>query len=106
MILNLVDAVIPYLERYQCQQLPNDKTFTAYQLPVIFGLVEPKDDGCAILDYLVNLQNNSHKKLWQSHLELINRSLKFLDDQTVVLTSKIQSTKQNTTYGYNLQSMC
>src|SRR5438034_5570183 len=84
----------------------------AYKLPVVFGLMEPKDAGiplCAILDFLVNLQNKFLEEV-MSIPPGTCRSLKFLDEptfnveQTVSSTSKIQA-KSNTPSGYCLQSM-
>ena len=47
------NAVMPFVRRYQCHELPKDKPQMLYKLLVIFGLILL----CAILDYLVNLQN-------------------------------------------------
>ncbi|PKC14796.1 hypothetical protein RhiirA5_495093 [Rhizophagus irregularis] len=98
------DTVIPFIKRYQCHELPNDKPIMSYNLPVVFGLIEPKDAGiflCAILEYLVNLQNNFLKEVITIPPGTC-RSLIFLDEQSVLLTSKAEPVIPN---GYCLQSM-
>ncbi|RIA93442.1 hypothetical protein C1645_819410, partial [Glomus cerebriforme] len=107
------NAIIPFVKRYQCHDLPKEKPTMGYRLPVVLGLMEPKDTGillCAILDYLVNLQNNFLQEVMKIPPGTC-RSLKFLDEptfsseQTVESISKQQSTKSNTPNGYYLQSM-
>ena len=107
------DTVLPFVRRYQCHELPKEKPKMNYGLPVVFGLMEPKDTGiflCAILDYLVNLQNNFLQEV-VAITPGSCRSLKFLDEpafdieQTVSSTSKLQSAEPNTPNGYYLQSM-
>jgi hypothetical protein len=108
------NTVLPFVKRYQCHELPpREKPTMAYKLPVVFALMEPKDTGiplCAILDFLVNLQNKFLGEV-MSIPPGTCRSLKFLDEpafnveQTVSSTSKIQSAKLNTPNGYYLQSM-
>ncbi|PKY42427.1 hypothetical protein RhiirA4_397377 [Rhizophagus irregularis] len=106
------DTVIPSVGRYQCHQLPNDKPIMSYNLPVVFGLMEPKDAGiflCAILDYLVNLQNNFLKEVIEIPPGTC-KSLKFLDEpqfdveRTGLSTPKAKA-KTDTPNGYCLQSM-
>ncbi|RIA86037.1 hypothetical protein C1645_741134 [Glomus cerebriforme] len=108
------NAVIPFVMRYQCHDLPKEKPTMSYRLPVVFGLMEPKDTGillCAILDYLVNLQNNFLREVMIIPPGTC-RSLKFLDEptfsskQTVESISKQQTTRPNTPNGYYLQSIC
>ncbi|PKY17154.1 hypothetical protein RhiirB3_521757 [Rhizophagus irregularis] len=107
------NRVLPFVRRYQCHELPREKPNMTYKLPVVFGLMEPKDTGillCAILDFLVDLQNKFLEEV-MSIPPGTCRSLKFLDEptfnveQTVSSTSKIQSAKSNTPSGYYLQSM-
>jgi hypothetical protein len=104
------NTVIPIVERYQCHPLPNNKPNMGYELPVVFGLMEAKDAGiylCAILDYLVNLQNNFLKEVIAIPPGTC-RSLKFLDEPTFDVeqtASKEQSTKSDTPNGYCLQSI-
>ncbi|PKY40981.1 hypothetical protein RhiirA4_395357 [Rhizophagus irregularis] len=107
------NRVLPFVKRYQCHELPREKPNMAYKLPVVFGLMEPKDTGillCAILDFLVDLQNKFLEEV-MSIPPGTCRSLKFLDEptfnveQTVSSTSKLQSAKSNTPSGYYLQSM-
>ncbi|POG71347.1 hypothetical protein GLOIN_2v1607077 [Rhizophagus irregularis DAOM 181602=DAOM 197198] len=107
------NRVLPFVKRYQCHELPREKPNMAYKLPVVFGLMEPKDTGillCAILDFLVDLQNKFLEEV-MSIPPGTCRSLKFLDEptfnveQTVSSTSKIQPAKPNTPSGYYLQSM-
>ncbi|GBB90017.1 hypothetical protein RclHR1_01690002 [Rhizophagus clarus] len=106
------DTVIPSVGRYQCHQLPKDKPTMSYNLPVVFGLMEPKDAGiflCAILDFLVNLQNNFLKEVIEIQPGTC-KSLKFLDEpqfdieRTVLSTSK-EKAKTDSPNGYCLQSM-
>jgi hypothetical protein len=107
------NTVLPFVKRYQCYDLPREKPTMAYKLPVVFALMEPKNTGillCAILDFLVNLQNKFLGEV-MSIPPGTCRPLKFLDEpafnveQTVSSTSKIQSAKPNTPSGYYLQSM-
>ncbi|UZO24840.1 uncharacterized protein OCT59_017134 [Rhizophagus irregularis] len=52
--------IINYIFEYQCKELPHNKLFMNLDLPVIFGLVEQKDNGiylCAIVDFLIKLHN-------------------------------------------------
>ncbi|RGB29598.1 hypothetical protein C1646_713138, partial [Rhizophagus diaphanus] len=107
------NRVLPFVNRYQCHELPSEKPNMAYNLPIVFGLMEPKDTGillCAILDFLVDLQNNFLEEVMLMPPGTC-RSLKFLNEptfnteQTVSSTSKIQSAKPNTPSGYYLQSM-
>ncbi|GBB91806.1 hypothetical protein RclHR1_01920010 [Rhizophagus clarus] len=104
------DTVIPFVKRYQCHELSNDKPIMSYNLPVVFGLIEPKDAGiflCAILNYLVGLQNNFLKEVITIPPGTC-RSLVFLDEpifdikQSVLSTSKADPVIPN---GYCLQSM-
>ncbi|RIA99608.1 hypothetical protein C1645_849990 [Glomus cerebriforme] len=105
------ETVIPFVRRYQCHELPNDKPIMGYNLPVVFGLIEPKDVGiflCAILEHLVSLQNNFLKEVMAIPPGTC-RSLKFLDEsifdveQSVLLTSKV---KPNAPNNHCLQTMC
>ncbi|CAB4393294.1 unnamed protein product [Rhizophagus irregularis] len=52
--------IINYIFEYQCKELPHNKLIMNLDLPVIFGLVEQKDNGiylCAIVDFLIKLHN-------------------------------------------------
>ncbi|GBC14226.1 hypothetical protein GLOIN_2v1789429 [Rhizophagus irregularis DAOM 181602=DAOM 197198] len=101
------NTVIPFVNRYQCHELPNEKPVMGYNLPVIFGLVEPRDAGiflCAILDYLVDLQNQ-----FLQEVILIPpgtcKSLKFLDEITFDIELAILKTEPVIPNGYCLQSL-
>ncbi|CAG8459689.1 1476_t:CDS:10, partial [Ambispora leptoticha] len=53
------NSVIPYVTRFQCHELEQKPTINE-ESSIILGLVEPKGESlylCAILDYLVSLQN-------------------------------------------------
>ncbi|PKY44128.1 hypothetical protein RhiirA4_541609, partial [Rhizophagus irregularis] len=78
------NTVLPFVKRYQCHELPREKPNMTYKLPVVFGLMEPKDAGillCAILDFLADLQNKFLEEV-MSIPPGICRSLKFLDEPT------------------------
>jgi hypothetical protein len=101
------NAVMPFVNRYQCHDLPKEKPIMNYRLPVVFGLMESKDTGiflCAILDYLVDIQNH-----FLEEVMLIPpgtcKTLKFLDEPIVPSTSELQSAKPNTPSKFCLQSM-
>ncbi|GBB96188.1 hypothetical protein RclHR1_00270034 [Rhizophagus clarus] len=102
------NTVLPFVKRYQCHELPREKPNMAYKLPVVFGLMEPKDTGillCAILDFLVNLQNKFLGEI-MSIPPGACKSLKFLDEPTFNVEQTVSSTsKINTPSGYYLQSM-
>ncbi|PKC05361.1 hypothetical protein RhiirA5_485721 [Rhizophagus irregularis] len=101
------NTVMPFVNRYQCHELPNEKPVMSYDLPVIFGLVEPKDAAiflCAILDYLVDLQNQFLQEVIVIPPGTC-KSLKFLDEimfDVGVATSKTEPVIPN---GYCLQSL-
>ncbi|CAB4437490.1 unnamed protein product [Rhizophagus irregularis] len=101
------NTVIPFVNRYQCHELPNDKPKMGHSLPVIFGLLEQKDAGiflCAILYHLIEIQN----RFLQEVIEIppgTCKSLKFLDEQTFDVGLPISKTKPVTPNGYCLQSM-
>jgi hypothetical protein len=100
------DTIIPFVKRYQCHELPNDKPIMSYNLPVVFGLIEPKDAGiflCAIIEYLVSLQNNFLKEVITIPPGTC-RSLKSIFEvkQSVLTTLKADPVIPN---GYCLQSM-
>ncbi|UZO04042.1 uncharacterized protein OCT59_024441 [Rhizophagus irregularis] len=101
------NTVIPFVNRYQCHELPNEKPVIGYNLPVIYGLVEPKDAGiflCAILDYLIDLQNQ-----FLQEVIVISpgtcKSLKFLDEITFDIELAISKTEPVIPNGYCLQSL-
>jgi hypothetical protein len=100
------NTVLPNVKRYQCHELPNDKPIIDSESRVVLGLIEQKDAGiflCAILDYLVNLQNNFLKRV----LEVLAispkscRSLKFLNNVTSN-TYYIQSMRINNARSENI----
>ncbi|POG74253.1 hypothetical protein GLOIN_2v1577211, partial [Rhizophagus irregularis DAOM 181602=DAOM 197198] len=101
------NTVMPFVKRYQCHELPNDKPTMGYNLPVIFGLLEQKDAGiflCAILYHLIEIQN----RFLQEVIEIppgTCKSLKFLDELTFDVGLPISKTKPVTPNGYCLQSM-
>jgi hypothetical protein len=101
------NTVMPFVKRYQCHDLPNDKPIMDYNLPVIFGLMEQKDAGiflCAILYYLIDIQN----KFLQEVIGIppgTCKSLKFLDELTFDIGLSTTKTKPVTPNGYCLQSM-
>ncbi|RIA89917.1 hypothetical protein C1645_805996 [Glomus cerebriforme] len=101
------NTVMPLVNRYQCHELPNDKPVMGYNLPVVFGLMEPKDSGiflCALLYYLINLQNT----FLQEVIEIppgTCRSLKFLDEPAFDIELSNSKTKPDIPNGYCLQSM-
>ncbi|KAG9292714.1 hypothetical protein G9A89_008302 [Geosiphon pyriformis] len=89
------NIVIPHVTRFQCHELPALRPIIKDDLPIIFGLIEAKDNSlylCAILHFLVTLQN----KFLQ---EVINispgcRSLRFLEqDNTSELGSSASLTQ-------------
>ncbi|CAB4391094.1 unnamed protein product [Rhizophagus irregularis] len=52
--------MINKVKRYQCHDLPEIKPQITDKLSIIYGLIEGKDEGiylCAILEYLINIQN-------------------------------------------------
>ncbi|PKY63348.1 hypothetical protein RhiirA4_491949, partial [Rhizophagus irregularis] len=53
------NSIISHIDQYQSEELLN-KPHMNLELPVIFGLVEQKNNGiylCAILDFLIKLHN-------------------------------------------------
>ncbi|PKC65425.1 hypothetical protein RhiirA1_514579, partial [Rhizophagus irregularis] len=101
------NTVIPFVNRYQCHELPNDKPKMGHNLPVIFGLLEQKDAGiflCAILYHLIEIQNRFLQEVIEIPLGTC-KSLKFLDEQTFDVGLPISKTKPVTPNGYCLQSM-
>ncbi|RGB42624.1 hypothetical protein C1646_786064 [Rhizophagus diaphanus] len=99
--------VIPFVNRYQCHELPNKKPVMGYNLPVIFGLVESKDAGiflCFILDYLVDLQNQFLQEVIVIPPGTC-KSLKFLDEITFDIKLAISKTEPVIPNGYCLQSL-
>ncbi|CAB4488333.1 unnamed protein product [Rhizophagus irregularis] len=101
------NTVIPFVNRYQCHELPNEKPVMGYSLPVIFGLVEPKDAGiflCAILDYLVDLQNQFLQEVIVIPPGTC-KSLKFLDEITFDIELAISKTEPVIPNGYCFQSL-
>ncbi|PKY30496.1 hypothetical protein RhiirB3_447614, partial [Rhizophagus irregularis] len=101
------NTVIPFVNRYQCHELPNEKPVMGYNLPVIFGLVEPKDAGiflCAILDYLVDLQNQFLQEVIVIPPGTC-KSLKFLDEITFDIELAISKTEPVIPNGYCFQSL-
>ncbi|CAG8541918.1 7651_t:CDS:2, partial [Acaulospora colombiana] len=89
------NALIPHVKRYKCQTLHKALPKMTENLPVVYGLVEPVDESvylCAILDFLVQLQNN------------------FLKDVIEISPGKCQSLKflehhSNAKVEYHLQSI-
>ncbi|GBC10143.1 hypothetical protein RclHR1_09380003 [Rhizophagus clarus] len=107
------DTVIPFVNRYQCHEFSREKPNMTYGLPVAFGLIEPKDTGiyiCAILDFLVNIQNEFLEEVMTIPPETCT-SLKFLDEQifsveqAVLASSKMQSAQSSMFNGYYFQSI-
>ncbi|GES73776.1 hypothetical protein GLOIN_2v432849 [Rhizophagus clarus] len=52
--------IIGHINQYQSEESLLDKPFMTLDLPVVFGLVEQKDNGiylCAIVDFLIKLHN-------------------------------------------------
>ena len=57
------NTIIQGVKRYQCHNLPKVKPHITDKDSVVYGLVEGKDEGiflCAILEYLINIQNNKY----------------------------------------------
>jgi hypothetical protein len=102
------NTVIHNVERYQCHELLYNKPIINPECQIVLGLIEQKDEGiflCAILHYLINLQNNFLLEVMEIPPGTC-RSLRFLDEATFVWpTSKGESTKSDTPNGYYLQSM-
>ncbi|GES94812.1 hypothetical protein GLOIN_2v1481157 [Rhizophagus clarus] len=102
------NTVLPFVKRYQCHELPREKPNMTYKLPVVFGLMEPKDTGiflCAILNFLINLQNKFLEEVMSLPPGACS-SLKFLDEPTFNVEQTVSSiSKINTPNGYYLQSM-
>jgi hypothetical protein len=101
------NTVMPFVDRYQCHELPDDKPVMGYNLPVIFALVEPKDAGiflCAVLDYLINLQN----QFLQEVIEIppgTCKSLRFLDEIAFDVGLSTSKTEPVIPNGYCLRSI-
>ncbi|RIA92696.1 hypothetical protein C1645_804473 [Glomus cerebriforme] len=101
------NTVMPLINRYKCHELPNYKPVMGYNLPVVFGLMEPKNSGiflCAIVYYLVNLQNTFLQEVIAIQPGTC-RSLKFLDVPAFDIELSISKTKSKIPNGYYLQSM-
>jgi hypothetical protein len=102
------NEVIPNVKRYQCHELPNDKPIIDSECQIVLGLIEQKDAGiflCAILYYLVELQNNFLLEVMAIPVGAC-RSLRFLDEATSVeSTSNGESTREDEPHAYCLQSM-
>ncbi|CAJ0766969.1 13664_t:CDS:10 [Entrophospora sp. SA101] len=58
--------IIDKVNQFQCHELPSSRPKIDLSCPIIFGLVESEDTGiyiCAIIDYLIGLQNNFLKEV-------------------------------------------
>src|SRR6266498_6051594 len=89
------NTIIPFVNQYKCIEFPNDKPLMNYELSVVFGLMEPKDTGvflCAILDYLVTLQNNFLREVVKIPPGNYG-SLKFLDELKFNVKHKTNASK-------------
>ncbi|CAG8439230.1 10104_t:CDS:10 [Acaulospora colombiana] len=54
------NTIMPLIKRYQCHEIPANKPVMNLNCPIIYGLIDNKDEGlflCAALEYLVDLQN-------------------------------------------------
>ncbi|CAB5396400.1 unnamed protein product [Rhizophagus irregularis] len=72
--------MINKVKRYQCHDLPKIKPQITDKLSIIYGLIEGKDEGiylCAILEYLINIQNTFLGKIMSIPPESCD-SLRFL----------------------------
>ncbi|CAG8450066.1 601_t:CDS:10, partial [Dentiscutata heterogama] len=103
------NTVIDKVKYYQCHQLPATKPQINLSSPIVFGLVEPKDTGvylCAILEYLIGLQNNFLQEVAEINPGTCN-SLKFLEDGSFSSENKAasSSSNKNTITRYYIQSM-
>ncbi|CAG8679399.1 1700_t:CDS:1, partial [Scutellospora calospora] len=81
---NSWNAVMPFIDRYQCHDLPRKKPKMNLECQVVFGLVEGKNEGiflCAVLEYLVNLQNEFLHDVMNIQPGTCH-SLKFIERQT------------------------
>ncbi|CAG8510048.1 23700_t:CDS:10 [Cetraspora pellucida] len=103
------NIVIDKVKYYQCHELPGTKPQINLSSPIVFGLVEPKDTGvylCAILEYLVGLQNNFLQEVAEISPGTCY-SLKFLEDSSFSNENKAasSSTSRNSITRYYFQSM-
>ncbi|RIB28541.1 hypothetical protein C2G38_2028448 [Gigaspora rosea] len=103
------NTVIDKVKYYQCHELPATKPQINRSSLIVFGLMEPKDTGvylCAILEYLIGLQNNFLQEVAEIRPGTCN-SLKFLEDSSFYNENKAasSSTSKDTITRYYIQSM-
>ncbi|CAG8520660.1 9110_t:CDS:2, partial [Scutellospora calospora] len=97
------NAIASNVRRYQCHDFEPHKL--TKDNPIVFGLVEAKDSGiylCAIIEYLINLQNNFLEDVISIPDETC-LSLKFLQNAVPWATS-IQDQKTTTSNPYHIPS--
>ncbi|CAG8642652.1 4079_t:CDS:2, partial [Dentiscutata heterogama] len=92
------NAIIDNVKNYQCHAIPDPKPLIDLNSPVVLGLIEPVNSGvylCAILDYLIGLQNEFLQDVMTIPSESWN-SLKFLDEASLNFNATVTQTSTQT----------
>ncbi|GES78826.1 hypothetical protein GLOIN_2v1764819 [Rhizophagus clarus] len=93
------NEVISDVDQFQCHELPKPKPDMNLKSFISLALVEPKDSGvylCAILDYLIGLQNNFLQEVLSIPTEH-SKALKFLEESYFIQEKVASGTDTDST---------
>ncbi|GBC14823.1 hypothetical protein GLOIN_2v1781959 [Rhizophagus irregularis DAOM 181602=DAOM 197198] len=103
------NSIISHIDQYQSEELLN-KPHMNLELPVIFGLVEQKNNGiylCAILDFLIKLHNEFLDDIINIPIEecksldfIKNLSWNYLNSKTYFIISTVAQAQDNNFINY------
>ncbi|CAG8448567.1 1498_t:CDS:10 [Acaulospora colombiana] len=91
------NLIIDHVTRYQCHTLPEEKPKISVNSPIVFGLMEGRDTGiflCAILEYLVTLQNNFLQEVMDIPAGTC-QSLRFLQESSWKVDDTVPSSSKD-----------